>query len=97
MICSEKFLGLIALAELVGVVEMLSTNVPLRWVGEYFAAVPTDIGTRIGRRGVECSLDASQRSTGPRMTAEMQGVLVTFRFVLVFEPVWTVCTSVLLF
>jgi hypothetical protein len=64
VICAEELLGLIAFTELMRMVQMLSSSVPVGGVGELFATESADIGrgwTR--RRRVERSLHASKRST----------------------------------
>lgn len=41
---SEKLFGLIAFAELVDMVQVLGSDVPLRWIWKLFAAVATHVG-----------------------------------------------------
>jgi hypothetical protein len=63
MICTEKFLGLIALAKLVHMVQVLCSSVPVRGIGELFATEPTYVGRSwTTGRGVKCSLNASKCS-----------------------------------
>jgi len=59
MVCSEELLCLVAFAELVDMVQMLGTNVPLRRVGEILAAVTADICAATVRGGMERRFNAS--------------------------------------
>ena len=45
VVCSIELFGLVAFSKLVDVVQMLGSNVPLWWIGEFFAAIATNIGT----------------------------------------------------
>jgi hypothetical protein len=45
---------------------------------------------------MKSSMDTRKGRTRPRMSAEMQRVLMAFCFVLVFETIWTVLANVLL-
>lgn len=52
-----EFLRLVALSKLVDVIQMLSSDVPLRWVWKFVATIATNVS--IGGRGrVECCLYA---------------------------------------
>lgn len=44
MVRSKEFLCLVALAEFVDKVQMLGSDIPLRWVGKLFATVTAYIG-----------------------------------------------------
>jgi hypothetical protein len=52
-----ELLRLVALSKLVDVVQMLSSDVPLRWVWKFFTAIATNVSVG-GRRCVECCLYA---------------------------------------
>lgn len=67
VICSEKLFRLVALAELVNVVEMLGTNVPARWIGEFLPTISASVGVVGGGGRVKRGLWAGQRSTRPRV------------------------------
>ena len=57
VIRSIELLRLIALPKLVNVVQMLSSDVPLRWVGKLFATIAANVS--VGRRGrVKCCVYA---------------------------------------
>lgn len=97
MVSPEELLRLVALAKFVHMVEMLGPQIPLWWVGEFLATVSTHIMSAASRRGVKGGLDTSKSSTRPTVTSQVQGVLMSLGFILVFEPVRTVSTCVLLF
>lgn len=97
VIGAEKLLRLVALTKFVYVVEVLRAELPSRGVGKFFATVAADVCTVAGHGRVEGCLWAGERSTRPGMTSQVEGVLVTLRFVLVFEAVGTVSTAILLF
>lgn len=106
MIRTIKLLRIIALAELVHGSQMLKAVVPV-WpgeIGEFLAAVPACIvgGTGAGLAGrgdgaVEGGLEGWEGGAGPGVAAEVEGVLVAFCFVFVFEAVVAVLAGVLLF
>jgi hypothetical protein len=97
VIGAEKLLGLIAFSELVHVIQMLAAGVPVGRQGEFFTAISADIGhARMSRRGVESRLDACKRRARPRMTSQVERVLVSLGLVLVFEAIGTELASVLL-
>jgi hypothetical protein len=50
MICSEELFGLITLAELVNVCQVINSAIPVRpWtVGKFFAAISTNIARKAG-------------------------------------------------
>lgn len=61
MVCTEELLGLIAFAELVHVVQVLCSSLPIRRVREFFTAIPTDVcGSRASSRGVESCMNAGK-------------------------------------
>ena len=63
MICAEEFLGLITLAKLVHMVQVLCSSIPVRGIEELFATESIYIGCSWATgRGVECSLNASKCS-----------------------------------
>ena len=97
VIRTEELLCLVTLSKLVHMVEMFRAKLPSRRVGELLATVAADISAVAGHGRMECCLWASERSAGPRMTSQMEGVLVAFCFILVFEAVGTISTTVLLF
>lgn len=97
VIRAEELLCLVTLSKLVYMVKMFRAKLPSRRVGELLAAVATDVSAVAGHGRVECCFWTGERSAGPRMTSEVKGVLVAFRFVLVFEAVGTISTTVLLF
>lgn len=68
---SEELLGLVALAKLVHVVEVVRANVPLWWVGKVFATIPAYIPVRAVGVCVEGCLDSRQHSTRPRMLSKV--------------------------
>ena len=96
MICAEEFLGLVALAEFMHVIQVLGPNVPICGIWKLLTAIPANVGcTR--RRGVEGGVRAREGSARPRMAPKMQRVLVSFGLILVFETVGAVLASVLFF
>jgi hypothetical protein len=95
VVCAEELLCLIALAELVHVVEVLCANVPLGRSWEVFAAIAAEISAMGG--WMKRRFDSAEGGATPAMFAEMQGILMSFCFVLVFESIRTVCACVLLF
>jgi hypothetical protein len=97
VIRAEELLRLVTLSKLVHMVEVFGAKLPARRIGELFTTITTDVSTVAGHRRVECCLWASECSAGPRMTSQVKGVLVAFCFVLVFEAIGTISTTVLLF
>lgn len=106
MVGAEELLCVVALAELVHAGQVLEAAVPvrLREVGELLAAVPACVMGRAGvclcgggARGVEGGLVAWEGGAGPGVAAEVEGVLVSFGFVLVLEAVVAELAGVLLF
>lgn len=97
VIRTEEFLCLVTLSKLVHMVEMFRAQLPSRRVGEFLATVATDVNAVAGHGRMECCLWAGERRAGPRMTSQVKGVLVALCFVLVFEAVGTISTTVLLF
>jgi hypothetical protein len=107
VVCAKELLGLIALSELVDVGEVFESPIPigLRKVGELLAAVAARIGggsfrqlsAGYGRRVEGIMVARAKSSTGPRMTAKVQGVLVTLSFVLIFKPIGAELARVLFF
>lgn len=67
-------------------VEMLGPQIPLWWIGKFLATVSAHIMSAASGRGVKGRLDTGESSTRPTVTSQVQGVLMSFRFVLVFEP-----------
>ena len=94
---AEEFLCLVALSELVHVVEMFCAKIPARRVGELFATIATNICTIASHGLMEGCFCTSKCSARPRVASQVKGVLVAFCFVLVFEAVGTVSTAILLF
>lgn len=101
---AEKLLRVITFAELVHRCEMLESTIPvgLREVGELLATVSTGVvrRTRAGliRRGrgrVKGCLVVREGRAGPRMASQMQGILMSLCFILVFETVVAIQTRVL--
>ena len=97
VIRTEELLCLVTLSKLVHMVKMLRAELPARRISKLLTAVATDVSAVAGHGRVECCLWAGERSAGPRMTSQVKGVLVALCFVLVFEPVGTISTTVLLF
>jgi hypothetical protein len=97
VIRAEELLRLVTLSKFVHMVEMLCAKLPARRIGKLLATVATDVSTVASHGRVECCLWAGERSAGPRMTSQVKGVLVAFCFVLVFEAIGTISTTVLLF
>lgn len=97
VIGAEKLLCLVALAKLVHMVKMFRAELPSRRIRKLLAAVAADVSAVAGHGRVECCFWAGERSAGPRMTSQVKGVLVALCFVLVFEAVGTISTTVLLF
>jgi hypothetical protein len=97
VIRAEELLCLVTLSKLVYMVKMFRAKLPSRRVSELLAAVATDVSAIAGHGRVECCFWAGERSAGPRMTSQVKGVLVALCFVLVFEAVGTISTTVLLF
>jgi hypothetical protein len=61
---AEEFLGLIAFTKFVHNVQVFGTNIPIRRVGELFAAVTTGISRRpTCRRGMESGMRTRQSGT----------------------------------
>jgi hypothetical protein len=89
VVCAEEFLGL---------VQMLCSDVPVGRVGELLATESADVGRGwTSRRRVKRSLYASERSTRPRVSPQVQRILVAFSLVLVLEPIRAILANVLLF
>ena len=98
MICTEKLLGLIAFAKFVRVVQMLCSSVPVRRIEKLLATESAQVGCGwTGRIRVERSLNASERSTRPRMSPQMQRILMALRLIFVLEPIRAILANVLLF
>lgn len=96
VVSAIELLRVIALAKLVHSRQVLEATVPVwpRKIWELFTAVPAGIvgGTRAGLTGwrggaVEGGLETWQCGAGPGMASQMEGVLVSFCFVFVFEAV----------
>jgi len=97
VISPEELFGLITFAKLVHMIEVFQSRIPNWRVWKFLAAISTYISRkRPSLRYVEGGLDAGKRSTRPRVPAQMQGVLMTLRFILVFKSIRTVLTDVLL-
>jgi hypothetical protein len=97
VIGAEKLLGLIALSKFVHVIQMLAAGVPIGRQWEFFTAISANIGhARMSWRGVESGLDACKRSARPRMTSQVERVLVSLGLVLIFEAIGTELAGVLL-
>jgi len=97
VVCTEKLLGLVTFSKLMHVVQMFRACFPVGGVAEFFSTVAAYVScSRLRWRRVESSVDPSKGSTRPRMSAEMQRILMTFGLVLVLKTVWTVLTNVLL-
>lgn len=97
VIGTEELLCLVTLSKLVHMVKMFRAKLPARRIRKFLAAVATDVSAVAGHGRVECCFWAGERSAGPRMTSQVEGVLVALCFVLVFEAVGTISTTVLLF
>lgn len=100
VICAVELFGLIALAEFVDLGQMLGPGFPVCGVGEFLTTVAANVcrrGMPVG--GVERCWDASdlEGRAGPRVSTEMQRVLVPLGLVLVLEAIRTVLALVLLF
>lgn len=107
-----ELLGLVAFAVFVHLVQVLRAFIPVGWVvGKLFTAVPAQIKGRLRRLRLahvvgrwkhvggeeEGGIVAGgQGGTGPRVTAQVQGVLMPFGFILVLESIVAILTSVLL-
>lgn len=97
MVRPEKFLGLIAFSKLVHVIQMLGPGVPIRRQWEFFTAIPADVGhARMGRRWMKGGVDARERRTRPRMTSQVERVLVSLGLIFVLEAIATKLARVLL-
>jgi hypothetical protein len=94
---AEEFLSLVAFSKLVHMVEVFRALFPARRIGEFVATIAADVCTITGHGRVEGGFWACKRSTRPRVTSQVQRVLVTFCFVLVLEAVRTISTAILLF
>lgn len=94
---AKELLGQVALAELVGVVEVFGARVPVRprLVAELLAAVAADVDGGDRGRAVEGRFRGEQGGAGPRVAAQVEGVLVPLGFVLVLESVRAVEAAVL--
>lgn len=95
VVCAEELLRLVALAELVDVVEVLGASLPARGIGEFFATIAADIRATTGHGLVEGGLRACEGGARPGMVTQMKRVLVTLSFVLVLEPVRAVSAAIL--
>jgi hypothetical protein len=96
MICAEELLGMIAFAKFVHVIQMLGPHLPIRGKWELLPAITAYIGcTRMGLGGVEGRLYTCKRSARPRMTPEMERILVPFGLVLILETIRAELASVL--
>lgn len=97
MVCTEEFLCLVAFTKFVHMVQMLRSCVPICGIRKLFATVATNVCCRCTRRGwVKSSADASERRARPRMSPQMQRVLVALGFVFVFKSVRTILADILL-
>ena len=67
----EELLRLVAVSELVDVVEVIRSDVPLRRIREVLAAIPARICVCAVGRCVKGCLDAGQHGARPRMLAQM--------------------------
>ena len=94
---AEELLRLVTLSKLVYMVEVFGAVLPARRISKLLTAVATNVSAAAGHGRVECCFWAGERSARPRMTSQMEGVLVAFCFVLVFEAVGAISTTVLLF
>lgn len=99
VIGAVELLRLVALAELVHVVQVLGAQVPVGGVvGELVAAVAAYVGgSGVHGRGVEGGVDAGECGAGPGVATEMERVLVALSLVFVFEAIGAVLACVLLF
>lgn len=97
VVCAEELLRLVTLSKLVHMVEMFRAKLPARWVSKLLATVATNVSTVASHGRVECCFWAGKCSARPGMTSQVKGVLVAFCFVLVFETIGTISTTVLLF
>lgn len=95
MVCAEELLRLIALAEFVHVVQMLGAHLPAWRVGELLATVAAHVRTTAGHGLVKGGFRAGEGCARPGMQTQVEGVLVAFGFVLVFEPVRAVSAAIL--
>jgi hypothetical protein len=95
MVGAEELLRLVALSEFVYVVQVLGADIPLWWIGELLATVATEIGASRRLRGVESGLYACENRATPTMPTQMEGILVSFGFILVLEAIRTIRTRVL--
>ena len=94
---AEKLFGLIALAKLMLLTQMLGSHIPVWWIRKFLATVSAHIARRrMDVRGVECGRNPTKGCARPRMLAQMQRVLMTLGLVFIFESIWTVSTLVLL-
>lgn len=97
VIGAEELLGVVAFAEFVHVIQVFGAYLPIRRHWKLFTAITAYIGyAQMGLRGVECRVRACECSARPRVTPEMERILVPFCFVLVLEPVRAKLASVLL-
>ena len=105
MIGSVEFFGLVALAKLVHVGEVVDASVPIRlWAVRKFLSTEAagvcqravgSLRRRVGGR-VECGFVTRNGGARPRVPSKMQRVLVSLGFILVFEAIVAVLTGVLL-
>jgi len=98
VIGTVEFFGLIALAELVNLAQMLGPGVPVCGVDEFLSTVAAHVGRcGMGCRSMEGGLNSGQGCARPRVPSEVQRVLVSLGLVLVLEAIRTVLALVLLF
>lgn len=63
VVCTKELLRLVTLAELVHVVQMIGTHVPLWWIGELLTAIPARVHCAIRHRRMERSLGTCESCT----------------------------------
>lgn len=72
VVSTEEFLRLVAFAELMHVVQVICSHIPLGWIGELFATVAAGVHATAGRRRMEGSLGTGECCAGPRMPPQMK-------------------------
>lgn len=73
MIRTEELLGMVTLAKLVHVIQVLGSRLPIRGHWKFLTAITADFGyAQMGLGGVECGVRARECSARPRVTPEME-------------------------
>lgn len=112
VIGTEEFFRVVALPKFMVLHQMVNSCLPITFQGSFgvhsmlacsspsklFAAVPASIRfSGAGWRVVESGAIVGQSGAGPRMTPEMEGILMSFSLIFVLEAIFAVLAFILLF